>query len=329
VRKIIGLFSVAAMAFVFFPVFAAAASAEEWGFYGHKKINEIAIYTLPAEMLLFFKKNHEFIVSQAVGPDVRRSFVMGEDSKHYIDLDRYTAWGNPLDILPQKWVDAIQKFPKDSLEAHGIAPWSLEATYKKLMYAFKNKNINAILRHAADLGHYCADIHVPLHTTQNYNGQLTGQRGIHGLWESRLPEVFGEEYDYFVDSIQYIPNVLKFAWKIVAHTHEKVDSVLNIEKKLTLSISDDVKYSYEKRGNLTVRVYSRAFCEKYQSALQGMVERQMRRSITALGSLWYSAWVDAGQPDLPALLGGYKQEVEEKNVLNEATVSSVKSREDE
>ena len=221
-RKIIYLLGVGAISFIFFPVFAASSS-EDWGFYAHKKINQIAIYTLPPEMILYFKKNHEFIVSQAVGPDNRRSFVMGEDAKHYIDLDRYATLGNPLDILPQKWVDAIQKFPKDSLQAHGIAPWNLEATYRKLVHSFKHKNINAILKNAADLGHYCGDIHVPLHTTQNYNGQLTGQRGIHGLWESRLPEIFGEEYDYFVDSIHYIPNVLQFGWKIIAHTNQKVD----------------------------------------------------------------------------------------------------------
>jgi hypothetical protein len=32
--------------------------------------------------------------------------------------------------------------------------------------------------------------------------------------------------------------------------------------------------------------------------MKGMVERRMNASIISLGSFWYSAWVDAGQPDL-------------------------------
>ena len=32
-----------------------------------------------------------------------------------------------------------------------------------------------------------------------------------------------------------------------------------------------------------------------------MVERRLRAAIIAVGSIWYSAWVDAGQPDLSKL----------------------------
>ena len=35
--------------------------------------------------------------------------------------------------------------------------------------------------------------------------------------------------------------------------------------------------------------------------LVGMIERRMREAIIAVGSIWYTAWVDAGQPDLSSL----------------------------
>ena len=35
--------------------------------------------------------------------------------------------------------------------------------------------------------------------------------------------------------------------------------------------------------------------------LSGMVERRMRKSIISIGNLWYSAWVDAGQPILDGM----------------------------
>ena len=49
-------------------------------------------------------------------------------------------------------------------------------------------NLEDVLRTAADLGHYLADAHVPLHTTGNYNGQRTNQTGIHALWETHNVE---------------------------------------------------------------------------------------------------------------------------------------------
>ena len=49
---------------------------------------------------------------------------------------------------------------------------------------------------------------MPLHTTENYNGQMTGQRGIHGFWESRLPELKSKDYDYFVGRAEYVENIL-------------------------------------------------------------------------------------------------------------------------
>jgi hypothetical protein len=38
-------------------------------------------------------------------------------------------------------------------------------------------------------------------------GNLTNQVGIHGFWESRLPELFYEQYDFYVGPATYLPNV--------------------------------------------------------------------------------------------------------------------------
>jgi hypothetical protein len=59
-----------------------------------------------------------------------------------------------------------------------------------------------------------------------------------------------------------------------------------------------LKYSFEERNGLTVRVYSREFTEAYAFALNGMVERQMKNSIKMIADFWYTAWINAGQPDL-------------------------------
>ena len=74
-----------------------------------------------------------------------------------------------------------------------------------------------------------------------------------------------------------------------------------MKKKLTFSFPSDQKYSFEQRGNATVSVYSKEFSQEYHKRLNNMVERRLRASIIAVGSIWYTAWVDAGQPDLNSL----------------------------
>ena len=168
--------------------------------------------------------------------------------------------------------------------------------------AFKNKNADQILRLSSDIGHYIADANVPLHTTENYNGQLSGQYGIHGFWESRLPELFSEDYDLLSGKASYVENLQLYAWDAVVKAHQALDSVLLFEKQLTAKYPESKKYGYEERGNSTIRTYTYDFSSDYHKRLNGMVERRMRSSVKMIGDFWFSCWVKAGQPNLMELL---------------------------
>lgn len=270
-----------------------------WGFFAHQLINRVAVYSLPPELISFFKPNIQFITEKAVNPDRRRYAVLGEAEKHYIDLDYYGD--SALLILPTFWNEAVEKFGEDSLRAHGIGPWAAYFTFLNLTQAFEKKNPQAILRLSADLGHYLGDLNVPLHTTQNYNGQLSGQEGIHGFWESRIPEMLSQNFSLWVGKAEYIEKPQQAIWKAVEEAHSKVDSVLRLERELSQQFPDDQKYSFEERNGLTTRVYSQEFTEAYASALDRMVERQMRKSIKMIADFWFTAWVNAGQPELVPL----------------------------
>ncbi|MES2763437.1 MAG: zinc dependent phospholipase C family protein [Bacteroidota bacterium] len=282
-----------------FIFFLPKESARSWGFYGHKRINRMAVFTLPPEMVTFYKQHIEFITNHAVDPDKRRYGVEGEAPRHYIDIDHYGE--HAFDSVPKFWKAAIAKYTEDTLMAYGIVPWQIEKHYYKLMNAFKDENLDRILHYSADLGHYIADAHVPLHTTENYNGQLTGQRGIHGFWESRIPELKAEDYDYFVGRAKYVDSPIKSAWKVVYDSHMAVDSVLKFEAALSKEFPEDRKYAYENRGNLMLKTYSIEYTNRYDLMIKGQVERRMRESITMVGSLWYTAWVNAGKPNLEKL----------------------------
>lgn len=361
---------------------------DDWGFVAHRRINQMAVYTLPPKLIIFYKKHIEYVEKHAIDPDKRRYASEQEAPRHYIDLDHYGTY--PYDNIPRKWTSALAKFtevfvvsstndtlqlfgheivdfdqetlilkspavkaifgkdnieldkkrylsfvrsniqkqfyelewviPSENLDSlfkttvftenypnafaekylskYGIVPWHLERMLTRLTYAFKEKNLKKILRNSADLGHYVGDAHVPLHTTTNYNGQLTGQDGIHGFWESRLPELYGDKYNFMVGKAEYIDDPNTYFWDIVMESHLLLDSVFFIEKDLTEQFSSDQKFCFETRGEQTVRTYCEAFSKAYHERMDGMVETRMRASIKTVGDVWLTAWVNAGQPDL-------------------------------
>lgn len=283
------------------PLLIANLPAHCWGFYAHQKINYYAVFLLPPEMIVLFKTNIGFLSEHAIDPDKRRYAVPAEAPRHYIDIDKYGTY--PYPALPRKWTEAVAKFGEDTLKQHGIVPWHVQTMLYRLTDAFKAKNFSLIMKNAAEIGHYLADAHVPLHASSNHNGQLTNQKGIHGFWESRVPELLAEkEFDFFIGKAEYIQNPGDFIWKRVLESAQAADTVLNYERELTLQFADDKKYAYENRNGKTIRQYSSAFTIAYNKKLDGMIERRMRQSIFAIASFWYTAWVNAGQPNLKEMV---------------------------
>jgi hypothetical protein len=277
----------------------AAGVCQGWGFFGHREINRLAVFTLPPEMIGFYKANIRFLSDAAVNPDRRRYAVADEAPRHYIDIDHYGD--SALFKIPRTWAEAVQVYSKDTLTSYGIVPWHIHRVYYALRDAFLLQDPSLILKHSAEIGHYIADANVPLHTTENYDGQVTGQEGIHAFWESRLPELFSGDFDFFVGRAEFVSSPLEMAWRSVITAHQAVDTVLNEERRLYERMGHK-KFTFETRGKQTTRVVSMHYARAYHRQLLGMVERQMRSAIKMTGDFWYSAWVEAGQPDLKRLI---------------------------
>lgn len=302
-----------------------------WGFYAHRKINQYAVFLLPPEMMILYKPYIGFLEEHAVDPDKRRYAIPEEGPRHYIDIDQYGVY--PYDSLPRKWNEAVAKYSEDTLNMHGIVPWWLQTMQYRLTDAFKEKNQAKILKFSAEIGHYIADSHVPLHASSNHNGQYTDQKGIHGFWESRIPELMAEkDWDFFIGKAEYIKNPADFIWARVLESATAADTVLKFEKELSLAFPADQRYAFEDRNGQIIRQYSSAYAKAYNDKLNGMVERRMRQSIFAVASFWYTAWINAGQPDLTKLTNKSFSEAELKEfeALNNAwRNSSLKGREHE
>lgn len=299
-----------------------------WGFWGHMRINRLAVFTLPPEMIGFYKKHIEFLTEHAVDPDKRRYASEDEAARHYIDIDHYDSIP-PYKALPRFWKDAVAKYTEDTLKAYGIVPWHTEVMLGRLTYAFKERNVRKIIQTSADLGHYIADGHVPLHATENYNGLKTNQKGIHGFWESRIPELYGDNFDFWVGKAEFIKNPNKRIWQYIVESGMAVDSVLSFERILNSEYDTDKKYCFEQRGATTMQVYCEGYTKNYMNMLDGMVERRMRSSILDVGSFWYTAWVNAGQPNLDNLnyIITDKDLEEEKELEDSFNKGKIKGRE--
>jgi len=267
-----------------------------WGFQAHKLINRMAVFTLPAEVSVFYKHHINQITEHAIDADKRCYVDTNESPRHFFDADTYGP--DPFDSVPIHWSEATVKYTERRLLLSGILPWQVNRSYRALVTAFRERAAQRILRHSSDIGHYLADAHVPLHTTSNYNGQRTGQTGIHAFWESRLPELFAHRYDFLVGRARYIESVIDTIWRIVKDSHALVDSVLSLEAQLNASFPPDRKYGFIERNGQLVRTYSDEYAAAYHEMLNGMVENRMRAAVEVIGNCWYSAWVDAGQPDL-------------------------------
>jgi hypothetical protein len=98
------------------------------------------------------------------------------------------------------------------------------------------------------------------------------------------------------------------------------DTVLRLEKELSQTVEADQRFAFEERNGSVIRQYSAAYTRLYNQKLNGMVERRMRQSIFATASFWYTAWVNAGQPDLRSLVNKEfsEAEIKEFEALNAA-----------
>ena len=271
-----------------------------WGFLVHKTTHQLAIYELSGNIQSFFYKNMDYLVTNAPRPDMRRNSDPTEATKHFIDFEAYgdsAAWKMPL-----HWNDAVAKYSQDTLLKYGYVPYHVIYMKNKLTEAFKNGNKDSILFYAADIGHYIEDANVPLHTTTNYDGQLTNQKGIHALWESVVPEIEITNYNlYSTHKAVYLKQPELAIWNAVRKSFLLLNDVFGKEKEVSKNFTDSTKYRVQMQRGRQVKYYTTAFAKAYGEALKNSINEQLISSANLVADFWFTAWVDAGKPELSSL----------------------------
>jgi S1/P1 Nuclease len=290
--------------FITFSIVLIVFLSLSWGIFGHEHINKSAVFALPKPLQTFFYNHIDFITQESTVPDLRKYTLKdkAENPRHFFDVENF---GN-MDSIPHNFEDAKKKYEQKFLNDNGILPWYIQEMMVKLTKAFKDKRKTEILFLASDLGHYIGDAHMPLHTSANHDGQLTNQKGIHALWEARIPELYGKNYNYHTDEAKYIENIETATWALVMDSHSLVSPLLLADKMTKETFPAESVFLKDDKGNIARNkfndpLFADEYTKKFNEALNGMVENQMRKAILATSSYWYTAWVNAGKPNLDDL----------------------------
>jgi hypothetical protein len=303
-----------------FSAIAIAFISLSWGIFGHEHINNAAVMALPKPLQTFFYNHLDFITQESTVPDLRKYTLRdkAENPRHYMDIENFGT----IDSIPLPFVEAKKKYDEKFLADNGILPWYIQEVMTKLTKAMKDKRKTEILFLAGDLAHYIGDAHMPLHTSANHDGQLTNQKGIHAMWESRIPEMFGKNYNFYTGEAKYVDNIEKATWDMLKDSHSQVEPLLLVDRKLRATFTPETMYDKDEKGNIAKNkfgdlIYSKEYVTQFHTALNGMVESQMRKAIVATSNFWYTAWVNAGKPDLDGLDAKELTNRNKKNLKND------------
>jgi hypothetical protein len=259
--------------------------AAAWGFEAHKFIMARTIPLLPAEIRPFFQRFQTELVEHSVDPDLwRTAGWLEEPPRHFIDLDSYGAY--PFTQLPHAYDEAVKRYGAEFVLKNGTLPWRAEEFYLKLVEAFTQKasySRENIRFFASVLTHYQSDAHQPFHAALNYDGQLTGQWGIHARFETELFERYRSQLRIAPHPAAPVPNAREFMFKVLTASFPLAQRVLDADKTAVAG-----RESYDDR-----------YFTLFFSTAGPILEKAVSDSINDAASLITAAWIQAGRPALP------------------------------
>ena len=263
-----------------------------WGFEAHKFIADKMIDLLPQELKPLFQQRRTFIVERSIDPDLWRNVGWDEEPpNHFLDLDHEAFGPYPFSALPRDYADAVQKFGRDFIHEQGVLPWRTSEFFGRLHREFESLKrtpppgyaLDNIALYAAVLAHYVSDGHVPLHAVVNYNGQLTGQDGVHSRWEAELFE--RNRARLTISPPPLTP---------VTVPRDAMFDVLLASYRASAGVLEADRQAAEGRS-----LYDDGYFEAFAKGTLPTLEKRLNESIASVASFIVGAWELAGKPAVP------------------------------
>jgi hypothetical protein len=264
------------------------STALAWGFAGHRLIMQRAIALLPPELKPFFEHYRDEMVVRVVDPDLWRSVGWDEDPNHFVDFGAKEYGAYPFPELPRDLDRAIEKFGIATLKRNGMLPWratELFGNLRRTFESFKRGSAygpNDAVLFSAALSHYFQDAHQPFHATINYDGQQTGNNGIHARFERDLIERYESKLTLAPTAPKPILEARDAAFDTLLASYQLVDRILKADSEAVA-------------GKDT---YDDDYYEKFFLRVRPVLEQRLADSITATAAVISGAWERAGRPAL-------------------------------
>jgi hypothetical protein len=263
--------------------------ARAWGFDVHRLITDRAIALLPDALRPFYEKHRTMVVEHSIDPDLWRNAGFEEEPpRHFLDLDVYGP--PPFEALPRDYAEAVKKFGQEKVTKYGTLPWRTQEMYERLVKGFAaagrpdpGYGLEDVKFFSAVVAHYVADAHVPFHAALNYDGQLTGQWGIHARFESQLVSRYLPRLTIAPAPIAPVENARDFIFDALIAGFPKVDQILAVDRRI---VGDRDEYDDE------------YFAELYKG-VGPILQQQLSAAIAGVAAVITGAWETAGKPALP------------------------------
>ena len=249
------------------------AQNKKWGWDVHGYINDQAVDHLPAEMS-FFQDYRSYLQQHAIDPDIDPL----PGYYHYIDIDSYPEFFTGT--LPHNLDNLITLYGLSTVQNNGIVPWIIEEWTDSLSTLMAAGQWDNVWQIASELGHYVADSHQPLHLTYNYNGQFTGNDGIHSGYETDMINPHLSQLPLATGTAVYWSNVIDSVFLYIEDIYPYVDNIM---------IADDLARAQDPTFGIT-------YYDILWQELEQLTTIAIHKAIIDLASLWRTAWENAGSP---------------------------------
>jgi len=252
-----------------------------WGSNAQRLIISHAVDTLPYEMRPFFEANRTFLIQHVNDSLNLIDKNPNERLNHFIELDKYGKF--PFEALPRNYKAALAKYSKSKIDSTGLLPWQIGVYSAKLTEDLRSGRWEEAKLDAAFLANYVAESHDPFNTSENFDGRLTGQSGVNERFNTVLIDRYGSFFPMNPRDAFFIPDPTDFAFDSSLNAHSLVESILLADRHAKKGLGSYTDEYYDRFYNLTAAA----------------LIRQLSDASTDVGSVWLTAWINAGKPPLP------------------------------
>ncbi|MBI4445163.1 MAG: hypothetical protein HY645_04575 [Acidobacteria bacterium] len=264
-----------------------------WGALGHRLITGMAVDYSRGEYRAALMRHRNYLIDHSMDADHRKETDPNESVRHFVDLDRYGPF--PFNEFSLDFRILSRKLGEQRVKKNGVLLWAIEESYRNLVRAFEKHDPQAIRRYLSDVAHYVADLHQPLHTTENYDGQLSGQEGIHYRFEYELVSSLLPVISFSPDPPQDLGSVLPSLYQFALDSYVCVDDILRADQRAVEQLKINRK-EYERTKGEKRKPYPVPYYALLEKELGLLLKERMNKAVFALSSLWMMAWQAAGRP---------------------------------